>query len=122
MTIFHDPVTTPYPPKEFLEYFDLFNAGDYFEAHEILEDLWVMTPGLERNFYKGLIMLAVGLLHAERGNARGAQGVLTGALEHLDPYPESFGGLMRSEAVGRARQVLAGLVVPKTRPTLKRMD
>jgi predicted metal-dependent hydrolase len=110
---------TPYPPAEYQRYIELFNSGEYFEAHEILEDLWVMTPGEERGFYKGLIMLSVGLLHAERGNDTGARGVLTGALEHLMRYPDGYGNLGRDEPVALAQAVLAGARHPGKRPQLK---
>ncbi len=119
MTTANDPVVTPYPPPEYKLYIELFNLGEYFEAHEILEDLWAMTPGEERGFYKGLIMLAVGLLHAERGNDTGARGVLTGALEHLKEYPCGYGNLDRDEAVAMARAILSGAGHPGNRPQLK---
>ena len=111
MTNAHDPILVPYPPTEFLRYVELFNATEYFDAHEILEDLWVVTTGEEREFYKGLIMLAVGLLHAERGNTRGTIGVLQGALDHLQKFPDHFGGLDRAPAVRAGATVLCD---PKT--------
>lgn len=113
-----DPILVPYPPAEFLRYVELFNAGDYFEAHEVLEDLWVMTTGEERAFYKGLIMLAVGLLHAQRGNKRGAKGVLEGALAHLADYPPLHGGLDRAEAVALGQGILDGKRMPKVMPRM----
>ena len=39
----------------------LFNAQDFFEAHEVWEDLWSETCGNEHRFYQGLIQAAVGL-------------------------------------------------------------
>src|ERR1700722_534094 len=50
----------------------LFNAQDYFEAHEVWEDLWADSHGSERRFYQGLIQAAVGLCHFENGNLGGA--------------------------------------------------
>jgi hypothetical protein len=50
----------------------LFNAGDYFEAHEVWEDLWAEAHGDQRRFYQGLIQAAVGLCHFGNGNLGGA--------------------------------------------------
>ena len=50
-----------------------FNRGDYFEAHEVWEDLWHDTAGPDRRFYQGLIQAAVAVYHAGNGNARGAR-------------------------------------------------
>jgi hypothetical protein len=49
-----------------------FNRGDYFEAHELWEDLWAEAAGADRRFYQGLIQAAVGLCHFCNGNLRGA--------------------------------------------------
>jgi uncharacterized protein len=50
----------------------LFNRGDFFEAHEAWEALWMDTAGPDRPFYQGLIQAAVGLCHFCNGNVRGA--------------------------------------------------
>jgi hypothetical protein len=75
----------------------LFNAGDYFACHELLEDaLWrPAPPGTLKVFYQGLIQVAVGLLHATRENRRGVRNVLGAGLEKLSGvavlYPAPFG-------------------------------
>jgi uncharacterized protein len=49
-----------------------FNERDFFEAHEVWEDLWAESHGNERRFYQGLIQAAVGLFHFSGGNLGGA--------------------------------------------------
>lgn len=49
-----------------------FNAGEYFEAHEVWEALWRDCPDADRPFYLSLIQAAVALYHQERGNTSGA--------------------------------------------------
>lgn len=49
-----------------------FNSQDFFEAHEVWEDLWAESHGDERRFYQGLIQAAVGLFHFSGGNLGGA--------------------------------------------------
>ncbi|MBO0849804.1 MAG: DUF309 domain-containing protein, partial [Pseudonocardia sp.] len=50
----------------------LLDAGLPFQAHEVLEGTWKATTGAERALWQGLAQLAVGLTHAQRGNATGA--------------------------------------------------
>jgi hypothetical protein len=71
----------------------LFNAGAFFEAHEVLEELWQEHSGDDRPFYQGLIQVAVALEHRQRDNARGARGVLASARRNLEPFLPAFGGI-----------------------------
>lgn len=54
----------------------LLDAGMPFGAHEVLEGAWKAAPEAERELWRGLAQLAVGLTHAQRGNARGAVALL----------------------------------------------
>jgi predicted metal-dependent hydrolase len=51
-------------------YFTCFNAAQYYEAHDVLEDLWLGDPGAEYAFYKGLIQLAGAFVHLQKQAAR----------------------------------------------------
>lgn len=96
-------------PAQYREYFRLFNARDYFEAHEVLEDLWVMEPGPLRNYYKGLIMAAVALLHWQRGNPSGAFKLFRDGMRYLDAYPAKMEGFALGEFRARMREIFAPL-------------
>lgn len=65
----------------------LLDAGRPFGAHEILESAWKTAPGPERELWRGLAQLAVGLTHAQRGNARGAVALLGRAGERIATWP-----------------------------------
>jgi uncharacterized protein len=54
----------------------LLDAGRPFHAHEVLEASWKAAPQPERMLWRGLAQVAVGLTHAQRGNARGAAALL----------------------------------------------
>jgi hypothetical protein len=90
-----DPMTTGQPDYEprYLAGVRLFNAGDYFEAHEVWEDLWQESAAPERRFYQGLIQAAVGLLHFGNGNLRGAAKLYRSSTEYLRPYQPTYLGL-----------------------------
>ncbi|MEN3270042.1 MAG: uncharacterized protein V7646_6936 [Pseudonocardia sp.] len=61
----------------------LLDAGQPFAAHEVLEGAWKAAPEPERELWRALAQLAVGLTHAQRGNARGAVALLDRAAGHL---------------------------------------
>jgi predicted metal-dependent hydrolase len=61
-----------------------YAAGDYFEAHELLEPAWLGTPATaERELYGGIIKLAAAYVHDVRGNPAGRAKNLRGARERL---------------------------------------
>jgi predicted metal-dependent hydrolase len=79
-------------PDKFLIGVRLFNQGDYFEAHEVWEAHWKDTPGREREFFQGLIQVAVALCHFYNGNVRGARKLYGTSLAHLATFrPEYLG-------------------------------
>jgi hypothetical protein len=65
---------------------ELIRAGEYFEAHEELEDEWRVAPESERDFLQGLVHVAVAWLHAGRGNKPGCERQLAKAARRLEPY------------------------------------
>jgi uncharacterized protein len=61
----------------------LLDAGRPFHAHEVLEDAWKTGPDDERDLWRGLAQLAVGLTHAARGNRAGAGTLLERGVRSL---------------------------------------
>lgn len=77
----------------FREGLKLFNAAHFFEAHEVLEDVWRPAPEPERKFLQGLIQIAVALHHHSTGNVVGCRSLLQRGLRNLAPYPNRYLGL-----------------------------
>ncbi len=71
----------------------LFNDEEFFECHDVLEELWTETIGPERNFYQGLIQAAVALFHFTEGNWGGARRLSHSSVRYLNPYRAEFLGL-----------------------------
>lgn len=71
----------------------LFNAGLYFETHELLELTWRATEGPERDFYHGIVQAAAAFYHFEKQNLNGARTLLAKSLRRLSPYPSPFLGV-----------------------------
>ena len=72
---------------------ELFNAGEFYECHEVLEDIWRPSRGAERFFLQALIHFAVGFYHHQRGNRIGAELQLRKALRKLAGYLPQFQGV-----------------------------
>jgi len=70
-----------------------FNQHDYFEAHEVWEDLWMASSGEVRQFYKALIHAAVALHHFSNGNLRGALKLFRSGRDYMKPHGERYLGL-----------------------------
>ena len=64
----------------------LLDEGMPFHAHEVLEAAWKAAAPAERELWRGLAQLAVGLTHAARGNSRGAATLLERAAGNIAPY------------------------------------
>ena len=75
------------PPVEALhEAQRLLEAGRPFHAHEVLEGTWKAAAEPEREFWRGMAQLAVGLTHARRGNAGGGARLLRRAADRIEAY------------------------------------
>jgi predicted metal-dependent hydrolase len=53
-------------PPAYVAYFSCFNAGEYYEAHDVLEHLWLRTDGPESLYFKGLIQFAGAFVHLRK--------------------------------------------------------
>ena len=65
---------------------DLIRRGEYFAAHEVLEDLWRAAEKDERDFFQGLVHVAVAWYQDGRGNRVGCERQLEKAARRLGPY------------------------------------
>jgi len=78
---------TEYDPEEMLAYgVELFNSEAFFDAHEVLEDLWLVDRSPSRRFFQGLIQIASAYHHLAKGNLRGAADLLVRGSDHLRSY------------------------------------
>jgi predicted metal-dependent hydrolase len=72
----------------YLGFFGCFNRGLYFEAHEVLEELWLaQRTGPNGSFYKGLIQLAGAFVHLQRNRLHPAAALFKLAAANLRNYP-----------------------------------
>lgn len=72
----------------YLGYFECFNRGLFFEAHDVLEELWLADRrGPDGNYYKGLIQLAGAFVHVQKSRLLPAAALFRLARNNLQQYP-----------------------------------
>ncbi len=100
----------------------LFNAAEFFEAHEVLEDVWRAAPEPEKKFLQGLIQVAVGLHHHSRGNIVGCRSLLARAGRNLSRYPAHYGGLDIGTLLAKLTEWHEALEQGRTVPPLPKLE
>jgi len=88
----------------------LFNEREFYDAHEVWEDVWRESSGLEKKFLQGLIQAAVALHHHSTGNVVGACSLMERARRNLAACPGEFGGIRVLELVETLGKWRAALV------------
>jgi predicted metal-dependent hydrolase len=80
-------------PPEALLGLELFNQGQFFEAHEALETAWRTETGPVRELYRGILQVGVGYLHIQRGNLAGALKLFGHCRHWLEPFADECCGV-----------------------------
>jgi len=88
---------------------ELFNAQEFYECHEVLEDVWRPTQGEERFFLQALIHFAVGFYHHQRGNQAGAERQLRKGLRKFAGYLPVFQGIETARLYTEVRHALEAI-------------
>jgi hypothetical protein len=114
-----EPDPEPLPPADTVDEAQrLLDAGRAFRAHEVLEATWKAAPEPDRELWRGLAQLAVGVTHAQRGNRTGSATLLRRGAATLAPwqgrrpYDVDVAGL-RAWADAAAGQVEQGQPLPE---------
>jgi len=98
------------PPPELLTGIRQFNAGEFWECHETLEEIWRREAGPVRELYRGILQVGVGFLHLRRANYRGSLSLLGRGLRRLEPLPAVCQGVDVADLRARTRWCLEKLL------------
>lgn len=80
-------------PEQYREGLRLFNEEEFFDCHDVLEELWSETTGPERKFIQGLIQASIALFHFGNENFGGAKKLYISARKNLDPCGDCYMGI-----------------------------
>ena len=100
---------------------DLIRRGEFFAAHEELEDAWRAAEPAERDFYQGLVHVAVAWYQAGRGNRVGCERQLEKATRRLGPYAPGHRGVDVAAVLAQvehATELVAGGSLELPQPVL----
>ena len=97
----------------YVEYFRLFNAQAYYEAHDVLEHIWLGSDGAIYTFYKALIQFAGGHVHLQHQHRepahrihgkrlRPAARLFRRSAELLGTFPAHYEGIAFEGIIARA--------------------
>lgn len=76
-------------PPHYLGYFECFNRQLFYEAHDVLEELWLAEgrQGANYGFYKGLIQFAGAFVHLQKDRRRPAAALFKLSMSYLEKFP-----------------------------------
>ena len=100
------------PKSLFQQGIDLFNRREFFECHEVLEEVWTPTGQPDRWFLQSLIHFAVGFYHHRNNNYIGATRQLRKGITKIQSYLPEWDGvdtraIERASGVGAAFSAMA---------------
>ena len=84
---------------------ELIRDGEYFAAHEVLEDVWRAAAAEERDFFQGLVHVAVAWYQAGRGRRIGTERQLEKAVRRLQPFAPTHRGVEVSRLIAQLQQL-----------------
>lgn len=84
-------------PEQYLQFFVKFNEREFYECHDLLEDIWMEQK--TNKFLQGLLQMSVGLYHLECGNIKGARWMFTNAHKYLEAYQPKYWDLPVNEVL-----------------------
>ena len=86
-----------------------FNQGDFYACHDTLEAIWMEAIAVDRNFYQGILQIAVSCYHLENYNWRGAVILLGEGIRRIQDYQPTYHDIDVSHLWQQSYQLLQTL-------------
>ena len=90
----------------FFDGLQAYEEKDFFEAHELWEELWSEYYLSDRTLIQGLIQLAVSFVHLGNGNLKGAKSLLKKSTDKFS----SYSGLHRGINIDKLKQQIVIII------------
>ncbi len=86
-----------------------FNQQEFYACHDTLEAIWMNALPAEKNFYQGILQIAVALHHLSNHNWRGAVILMGEGINRLRPYQPTYAGIEVERLVDETAALLQEL-------------
>jgi len=86
-----------------------FNQAEFYDCHDTLEAIWMDAIASEKNFYQGILQIAVGCYHLGNYNWRGAVTLLGEGVRRLSYFQPTYAEIDVSQLVSQSYQLLQQL-------------
>jgi predicted metal-dependent hydrolase len=96
-------------PAAFWEGVTAFNQEEFYACHDILEALWLEAAVLDRNFYQGILQIAVACYHLGNGNWQGGVTLLGEGIRRLYNYQPDWEEVDVVQLVTDSQELLENL-------------
>lgn len=100
----------------------LFNRGEFFEAHEVLEDVWRGAPKEQKRFLQGVVQLAVAFHHYSTGNLVGMRSVMERGIKNMAGQAEGYCGIRLAPLLRSLAAWQEALETGRSLPPLPRIE
>jgi uncharacterized protein len=100
----------------------LFNQAEFFQAHEVLEDIWRAAPVEDKKFLQGMVQVAVAFHHYSTGNFVGMRSVMERAMRNLTGHPQRMEGIKLAPLMHSLTQWREAMDSGQPPPPLPRME
>lgn len=97
------------PPQTFWQGVEEFNRQEFYACHDTLEALWMEATQTDKNFYQGILQIAVGCYHLGNHNWRGAVILLGEGIRRLRDYQPVYEGIEVERLVEDSASLLKAL-------------
>jgi predicted metal-dependent hydrolase len=102
-------MTSVVPPEEFWQGVEQFNQQEFYACHDTLEALWMEALEPQKQFYQGVLQIAVACYHLSNLNWRGAVVLLGEGIRRLRDYQPVYEGIDVTELLTQSIQLLKAL-------------
>jgi predicted metal-dependent hydrolase len=101
----------PLYDRHYLGYFRCFNLQLYYDAHDVLEALWLPVRGTpQARYYQGLIQVAGGFVHLQKNRLGPATRLFALALANFESYPAHHAGIDLDAVRALCRRMRAAIL------------